>query len=56
MGRHLKICLSYIGANKKKKQKVLSLEATEVDGVGSVTNFIYDEKKAREVCSYDFIS
>jgi len=36
MGRHLKTCLSYIGANKRKKQKVLSLEGTEVYGVGSV--------------------
>jgi len=52
MGTHLKTCLSYISANKKKKQNVLSLEATKVDGLGSVTNFTYDEKKAREFCSH----
>jgi hypothetical protein len=57
--RHLKTCLSYIGANKKKKKekkkeksKRFCLLKLRRLMVGSVTNFTYDEKKAREVCSH----
>jgi hypothetical protein len=52
MDSHLKTCFSYIGANNKIKQKVLSLDGTEVDGVGNVTNFSSVKTKSREICSH----
>jgi hypothetical protein len=52
LGRHMTTCFSYI--SPKKKQKVLSINGKKFDGVGTVTNFCYDEReeKAREFCSH----
>lgn len=53
LGRHLKGCLSFIGV--KKKQMVLSIDGKEFDGVGTILNFSYDQKKVRELCSHMFL-
>lgn len=52
LGRHLNTCFTYIGA--KKKQKVLTIDGDgkESDGVGIVSNFSYDHRKVRELCSH----
>jgi hypothetical protein len=43
LSRHLETCFKYIGS--KKKQKVLSIDASEADGVSVISNFNYDESK-----------
>ncbi|XP_059441916.1 zinc finger BED domain-containing protein RICESLEEPER 2-like [Corylus avellana] len=53
LGRHLKKCNTFLGAKDKKKQKVLSIDGTmDGDGVGSIRNFTYDERKSRELCPH----
>jgi hypothetical protein len=49
LGRHLRKCLSFNGA--KNKQKLLAIDGKEVDGVGTISNFSYDQRKSREMCS-----
>jgi hypothetical protein len=49
LGRHLRKCLSFNGA--KNKQKLLAIDGKEVDGVGIISNFSYDQRKSREMCS-----
>jgi hypothetical protein len=46
----LETCFKYIGS--KKKQKVLSIDASEADGVSAISNFNYDESKVRELLSH----
>ena len=53
LGRHLKKCNIFLGAKDKKKQNVLFIDGTrDGDGVGSIRNFTYDERKSIELCSH----
>jgi hypothetical protein len=48
IGRHLSKCVKYVEFINKKHQ-TLSLDPSDTDGLGTLSNFSFDEKKVREL-------
>ena len=53
LSRHLNGCKKFVELNNRKKQKNLSFEPSDDnDGFGTLTNFVYNEKRVRELAAH----
>ncbi|XP_059429198.1 zinc finger BED domain-containing protein RICESLEEPER 2-like [Corylus avellana] len=53
LSRHLTACVKFVELNSLKKQKTLSFEPSDgSDGLGTLTNFSFNEKKVRELAAH----
>jgi hypothetical protein len=51
--RHLTGCKKFVELNNRKKQKTLCFEPSDDnDGFGTVSNFVYNEKRVRELAAH----
>jgi len=52
LGKHLGACVKYVKFNSNKKQKTLTFDPREMGGVGSLSNFTFNEKNVRKLAAY----
>jgi hypothetical protein len=53
LSRYLIGCKKFVELNNRKKQKTLSFEpSNDNDGFGTLTNFVYNEKRVRELATH----